>query len=275
MRVVWHGIILESLVISANHDRSSNMSGHSHWATIRRKKGAADAKRGQIYTRLAREIVLAAREGGGDADSNPALALAIDRARAQNMPKDNIERAIKRGTGESRDGAALEQIFYEGYGPHGIALMVEVVTDNRNRAVAEVRHQLTRGGGNMAEAGSVSWQFNRVASFSFEIAENNPDKIFELAVEAGADDVIFEKDTVEIVGPVESFKSISEALKRARISPDEAGLRMAATNEIELEDDQVLQILKLVEALEELDDVQNVYHNLKVPDSIWAQLEEA
>jgi YebC/PmpR family DNA-binding regulatory protein len=251
------------------------MSGHSHWATIRRKKGAADAKRGQIYTRLAREIVLAAREGGGDADSNPALALAIDRARAQNMPKDNIERAIKRGTGESRDGAALEQIFYEGYGPHGIALMVEVVTDNRNRAVAEVRHQLTRGGGNMAEAGSVSWQFNRVASFSFEIAENNPDKIFELAVEAGADDVIFEKDTVEIVGPVESFKSISEALKRARISPDEAGLRMAATNEIELEDDQVLQILKLVEALEELDDVQNVYHNLKVPDSIWAQLEEA
>jgi YebC/PmpR family DNA-binding regulatory protein len=251
------------------------MSGHSHWATIRRKKGAADAKRGQIYTRLAREIAMAAREGGGDPDSNPALALAIDRARAQNMPKDNIERAIKRGTGEGKEGIAIEQVYYEGYAPHGIALMVEVVTDNRNRAVAEVRHQLTRGGGNMAEAGSVSWQFNRVSSFSFEIGSHNPDTIFELAVEAGADDVIFEKDTVEIIGPVESFKAITDALKRYKIHPDEAGLRMAATNEIELEDDQALQILKLVEALEELDDVQNVFHNLKVPDSVWSMLEEA
>lgn len=251
------------------------MSGHSHWATIRRKKGAADAKRGQIYTRLAREITLAAREGGGDPDTNPALALAIERARAQNMPKDNIERAIKRGTGESKEGASLEQVYYEGYAPHGVAMMIEVVTDNRNRAVAEVRHQLTRAGGNMAEAGSVSWQFNRVASFSFELGDRNPDDIFELAVEAGADDVIFDKDTVEIIGPVESFKSISEALKKAKIQPDEAGLRMAATNEIELDHEQALQVLRLVEALEDLDDVQNVYHNLKVPDTVWAQLEEA
>jgi YebC/PmpR family DNA-binding regulatory protein len=251
------------------------MSGHSHWATIRRKKGAVDAKRGQIYTRLAREIVLAAREGGSDPNSNSALALAIDRARAQNMPKDNIERAIKRGTGESKEGGALEQVYYEGYGPHGIAMMIEVVTDNRNRAVAEVRHQLTRAGGNMADVGSVSWQFNRIASFSFELESHDPEKIFELAVEAGADDVNFENEAVEIVGPVESFKEISDALRKANIKPDEAGLRMAPSNEIELGDDQVLQVLRLVEALEELDDVQNVFHNLSVPDTVWALLEEA
>jgi YebC/PmpR family DNA-binding regulatory protein len=251
------------------------MSGHSHWATIRRKKGAADAKRGQIYTRLAREIVLAAREGGGDPDANASLALAIERARAQNMPKDNIERAIKRGTGDSKDGNELEQLYYEGYAPHGVALMIEVVTDNRNRAVAEVRHQLTRSGGSMAEAGAVGWQFNRITSFSFPLGHHNPDKVFEIAVESGADDVTFDDDQVEIIGPVNAFKSISEALKNAKIHPEEAGLRMQPTNELELGDSEALQVLRLVEALEELDDVQNVYHNLNVPDSVWAQLEEA
>jgi len=251
------------------------MSGHSHWATIRRKKGAADAKRGQIYTRLAREIVLAARDGGGDPDSNPSLALAIERARAQNMPKDNIERAIKRGTGDNKDGIVLEQIYYEGYAPHGVAIMIECVTDNRNRAVAEIRHQLSRAGGNMAEAGSVSWQFNRVASFSFGLDDRDPDQIFEIAVESGADDVTFDDDAVEIVGPVESFKSISEALKRANIHPDEAGLRMAPTNEIDLSDDETLQVMRLVEALEELDDVQDIFHNMHISDAVWALLEEA
>jgi YebC/PmpR family DNA-binding regulatory protein len=251
------------------------MSGHSHWATIRRKKGAADAKKGQIYTRLAREIVLAARDGGGDPDSNTRLALAIDRARAQNMPKDNIERAIKRGIGDGKDGNALEQVHYEGYAPHGVALMVEVVTDNRNRAVAEIRHQLSRAGGNMAEAGSVSWQFNRVTSFSFPVGDHSPDDIFELAVEAGADDVLFEGEAVEIIGPVDAFKSISDALKKIHVTPDEAGLRMVATNELELSDSETIQVLRLVETLEDLDDVQNVYHNLHVPDSVWAQLEEA
>ena len=251
------------------------MSGHSHWATIRRKKGAVDAKRGQIYTRLAREIVLAARDGGGDPDSNSSLALAIERARAQNMPKDNIERAIKRGTGESKDGGALEQIYYEGYAPHGIAMMIECVTDNRNRAVAEIRHQLSRAGGSMADVGSGSWQFQRGASFTFGLGDLDPDMIFELAVESGGDDVSFDDDAVEIVGPVESFKSITDALKKAKIHPDEAGLRMAPTNEIELRDDETLQIMRLVETLEELDDVQNVFHNMQVSDSIWAQLEEA
>lgn len=251
------------------------MSGHSHWATIRRKKGAADAKRGQVFTRLAREIVLAAREGGGDPDSNVRLALAIERARAQNMPKDNIQRAIQRGTGDSKEGNTLEELYYEGYAPHGVALMIEVITDNRNRSVSEIRHQLSRGGGSMAAAGSVSWQFNRMAIFSFSMEGKDSDKIFELAVEAGAEDVNFEDETAEIIGPVESFKSISTALAAAKIVPDEAGLRMVPTNEVDLPDDQTLQVLKLVEILEEMDDVQNVFHNMRVPDSVWAQLEEA
>jgi YebC/PmpR family DNA-binding regulatory protein len=250
------------------------MSGHSHWATIRRKKGAADAKRGQVFTRLAREIVLAAREGGGDPDSNVGLAIAIDKARSQNMPKDNIERAIKRGTGDSKEGGTLEQVFYEGYAPHGVALMVETVTDNRNRAVSDIRHALSRHGGNMAEAGSVAWQFNRIVAFSFPLDDHDPDKIFELAVEAGAEDVTFDTE-VEITGPLESFKSISESLRAAKIKPDEAGLRMVPTNEIELSDENTMQVLKLVETLEEMDDVQNVYHNMKVSDAVWAQLEEA
>ena len=161
------------------------MSGHSHWATIRRKKGAADAKRGQIFTRLAREIVMAAREGGGDPDSNFRLALAIEKARGGNMPKDNIERAIRRGTGEDKEGGTLEEVTYEGYGPHGVALMIECVTDNRNRAVAEIRHLLTRSGGTMAEAGAVSWQFKRASYFSFPASALNYDKAFELAVDAG------------------------------------------------------------------------------------------
>jgi len=191
------------------------------------------------------------------------------------MPKDNIERAIKRGTGDNKDGIVLEQIYYEGYAPHGVAIMIECVTDNRNRAVAEIRHQLSRAGGNMAEAGSVSWQFNRVASFSFGLDDRDPDQIFEIAVESGADDVTFDDDAVEIVGPVESFKSISEALKRANIHPDEAGLRMAPTNEIDLSDDETLQVMRLVEALEELDDVQDIFHNMHISDAVWALLEEA
>jgi YebC/PmpR family DNA-binding regulatory protein len=250
------------------------MSGHSHWATIRRKKGAADAKRGQAFTRLAREIVLAAREGGGDPDNNVGLAIAIDKARASNMPKDNIERAIKRGTGDSKEGGTLEQVFYEGYAPHGVALMVETVTDNRNRAVSDIRHALSRHGGSMAEAGSVSWQFNRIVAFSFPLDDHDPDKIFELAVEAGAEDVTFDTE-VEITGPIESFKSISESLRAAKIKPDEAGMRYVPSNEIELSDENTMQVLRLVEALEEMDDVQNVYHNMKVSDAVWAQLEEA
>ena len=251
------------------------MSGHSHWATIRRKKGAADAKRGQVFTRLAREIVIAAREGGGDPDSNMRLAFAIDRARAQNMPKDNIERAIKRGTGDAKEGNAYEEVMYEGYAQHGVALLITCVTDNRNRAVAEIRHVLNRYSGSMAEAGSVGWQFKRISYFSFPAEGHDPDAVFELAVEAGADDVTFEDGMVEIIGPVEAFKAVSDRLTSAHIHPEEAELRMTPNNELELTTDETLQGLKVVESLEELDDVHAVFHNLMMTDDVLAQFEEA
>jgi YebC/PmpR family DNA-binding regulatory protein len=249
------------------------MSGHSHWATIRRKKGAADAKRGQVFTRLAREIALAARSGGGDPGTNVSLEFAIARARAQNMPKDNIDRAIKRGTGESKEGGELEQVYYEGYANHGIALMIEVVTDNRNRAVAEIRHTLTRNGGTMAEAGSVGWQFNRVAFFSFPAEGQDQNKVFELAVEAGADDVIFDKNTIEIIGPVDSFKAISDSLTGAEIQPEDAGLRLIPKNEIELDPNATVQVMRTIEVLEDLDDVQQVFSNLTITEEAIAKLE--
>jgi len=251
------------------------MSGHSKWSTIKRKKGAADAKRGQLFTRLAREIAVATREGGGDPEANFRLRLAVDKARANNMPKDNIERAIARGTGDSKDGAAFEQVYYEGYGPHGIAFIIEVVTDNRNRAVADIRHVLNRYGGSLGEGGSVSWQFRRVAYFSLPAEAKDQDKIFELAVEAGADDVFFEDEIIEIIGEVELFKDISDQLEAAGIEPEEAGLRMIPNNEIALGATETVQVLKVIEALEDLDDVQDVYSNLNVSTEMLAQLEAA
>jgi YebC/PmpR family DNA-binding regulatory protein len=250
------------------------MSGHSHWATIRRKKGAADAKRGQVFTRIAREIVIAAREGGGDPGSNMRLQYAVDKARANNMPKDSIERAIKRGTGESKEGD-LYEISYEGYGPHGVAMIISCVTDNKNRSVSEIRHVLSRSGGSMAEAGSVAWQFKRSAYFSIPADGQDGDKIFEVAVEAGADDVIFDPETIEVIGPVESFKAIGDALKGANIHPDEAELRFLPSNPTELEVDETLQVMRVIEQLEELDDVQAVYSTLTISDAALAQLEAA
>jgi len=203
------------------------------------------------------------------------LQYAIDHARAQNMPKDNIERAIKRGTGDSKEGSALEEVVYEGYAPHGIAILIACVTDNRNRAVAEIRHILNRSGGSMAEAGSVAWQFKRVSYFSFPAKGQDTDKIFELAVEAGADDVIFEDETVEIIGPVEAFKELGDALRNNKIQPEEAELRFVPNNDVELSPEDTLQVLKVVEALEDLDDVQSVYSTLFISSAIMAQLEEA
>jgi YebC/PmpR family DNA-binding regulatory protein len=252
------------------------MSGHSKWSTIKRKKGAADAKRGQLFTRLAREISIAARQGGGDPDVNFRLRLAIDRARANNMPKDNIERAILKGTGEGKDGAVqIEEVMYEGYAPHGVAMLIECVTDNRNRAVAEIRHTLTRFGGSMGETGSVGWQFDRMAYFSFSLAEHDEDQIFELAVEGGADDVTFDDGVVEIVGDIDYFKAINDELEAAKIETDEAGLRMFPKNEIDLNSSDTAQVLRVVEALEELEDVQNVYSNLRITDEALQELETA
>jgi YebC/PmpR family DNA-binding regulatory protein len=255
--------------------KENDMSGHSKWSTIKRKKGAADAKRGAIFTRLAREIVLSAREGGSDPDANFRLRLAVDKARAENMPKDNIERAIKRGAGEDKDGAVFEQIMYEGYAPHGVAVLVETVTDNRNRTVSDLRHAFSKAGGNMAELGAVGWQFDRISYFSFPASEMNFDKAFELGIEASAIDVLEENGTIEIIAPVESFKIIADALHKAKVKPEEAGLRMSPKQEIELNAEDTVQVLRALETIEDLDDVQNVYSNLKVSDEAIAALEAA
>jgi YebC/PmpR family DNA-binding regulatory protein len=251
------------------------MSGHSKWSTIKRKKGAADAKRGAVFTRLTREIVMAARDGGSDPNGNFRLRLAVDKARSENMPKDNIERAVRRGAGEDKDAAAFEQISYEGYAPHGVAVMVECVTDNRNRTVAELRHALTKAGGTMGELGSVAWQFDRVAYFAFPSSAMNYDKAFELGIEAGANDVNDDNGTIEIIGPVDTFKDIADRLHAAGVQPEEAGLRMIPKQELELTVDQTLHVMKALESIEELDDVQNVFSNLKVSEEALAALEAA
>ena len=248
------------------------MSGHSKWSTIKRKKGAADAKRGKIFTRVTREILMAAKEGGGDLSNNVRLRLAIDKAKAVNMPKENIERAIKRGTGESKEGT-FDEVMYEGYAPHGIAVMIECVTENRNRTVAEIRHILNRANGTMGEQGSVSWQFNRVAYFSFPSESHDFDKVFELALEGGADDVSDDEETIEIIAPVESFKSISDLLLHAGISPEESELRMIPNQELELNVEQTVQVMRVLESLEELDDVVNVFSNLKISEEAMEAME--
>ena len=251
------------------------MSGHSKWSTIKRKKAVTDAKRGQLFTRLAREITIAARSGGGDSEVNFTLRLAIERAKSSNMPNDNIDRAVARGTGESKDGLTLEQVTYEGYAPNGVALIIEVVTDNRNRAVSDLRHILNKSGGSLGEGGSVAWQFTRTAYFTFAAAGHDQDSIFELAVEGGADDVVFDDEVIEILGPVDAFKEISDRLHAAGITTDEAELRMLPNQEIELNPEDTLKVMKVVEALEELDDVQNIYSNLQISDEALAKLEPA
>lgn len=249
------------------------MSGHSKWATIKRKKGAADAKRGQVFTRLTREIVMAAREGGGDMEANFRLRLAVEKARSSNMPKDNIERAIKRGTGESKEGEAFEQIYYEGYAPNGIAVIIDCVTENKNRTVSEIRHIMTRSGGSMGEAGSVSWQFKRVAYFSIPVKDLSFDKIFELAVEGGADDVIEEDGYFEVIGPVENFKRLSDKFREGKVEIEDGELRMIPNQMMDLSVEDTLQVLRAIDALEELDDVQHVFSNLNISPEALAALE--
>jgi YebC/PmpR family DNA-binding regulatory protein len=249
------------------------MSGHNKWSTIKRKKGAADAKRGQLFTRLAREIALAAREGGSDPEANFKLRLAIDRAKRESMPKENIDRAIKRGTGEGKDTTEIERITYEGYASNGIAVMVDCLTENRNRTVAEIRHVLSHSGGSMAELGAVSWQFDHICYFSIPAKGIDFDKIFELAVEGGADDVTEDDDYYEISGPLEAFKGISDKLKEAGIEPEEAELRFQAKQEMELDTDKTLKVMHVIEMLEDLDDVQNVFSNLSMSEEALSELE--
>ena len=249
------------------------MSGHSHWATIKRKKGAADAKKGKIFTRIAREIVIAAREGGGDPDMNVRLGLAIDKAKAANMPKDSIERAIKRGTGDDKEGVNFEEMLYEGYAANGVALMIECVTENRNRTVAELRHILSKAGGGLGDPGSVSWQFDRMTYFAIPSEGHNFDTIFELAVEAGADDVQQDNDLIEIYGAPSSFKIIADHLNQANIKPEESGIRFLPKQEVSLDTEKTLKVMKTIEDLEELDDVQNIYSNLDISEEAIQSLE--
>lgn len=249
------------------------MSGHSHWATIRRKKGAADAKKGKIFTRLAREIVIAAREGGGDPNMNVRLELAIDKAKAANMPKDSIERAVKRGTGEDKEGVDFEEITYEGYASNGVALMIECVTENRNRTVAELRHVLSRSGGSMGDPGSVSWQFDRMTYFAIPGDKYDFDKIFEIAVEAGAEDISQDDDTIEIFGKPHSFHKIADHLTKANIKPEESGIRFLPKQEISLDVEDTVKVMKIIEAIEEMDDVLNIYSNLDITEEAIEAME--
>jgi YebC/PmpR family DNA-binding regulatory protein len=199
----------------------------------------------------------------------------VDKARAENMPKDNIERAIKKGTGEDKDSAVWEEITFEGYGPHGSALMVTCVTDNRNRTVPDIRHAFSKYGGNMAEQGAVAWQFDRKSYFALPSSQLSFDKAFELGINVGADDVVDGDDTIEIYGPVEAFKTIADALHATNVHPNEAGLRMIAKQEMELDVESTLKFMRMVEAIEEMDDVQDVFHNVKVSDEALAALEAA
>jgi YebC/PmpR family DNA-binding regulatory protein len=250
------------------------MSGHSKWKTIQHKKAATDAKRGKMFTRLAREIAIAAREGGGDPDVNFNLRLAVDKAKAANMPKDNIERAIKRGTGELK-GEELAEVVYEGYAPNGVALLVQVLTDNKNRTVADVRRILTRLGGTMAEAGAVAWQFERKGYIAVAPDGIDQDALFETAVEAGADDVVFSKDLVEVFAEVSDFQAVRQALANAGIEFETVELAMIPKTPMQLGEKETLQVMGVIEDLEELDDVQQVYSNLDISDEVMAKYEAA
>lgn len=247
------------------------MSGHSKWSTIKHKKAATDAKRGKVFTRIAKELTMSAREGGGDSEMNNRLALAIAKAKAANMPKDNIERSIKRGTGELEGGELLE-LMYEGYATNGVGLLIEVVTDNKRRAVADVRHALSKYGGTMAASGAVAWQFTRKGYLT--VTESvDEDEIFMVAAEAGADDLEFSDGLAEIYVEVEAFQAVQVALKDAGIKVSEASLIYDPNNAIELETRPTLQVMALIEKLEDVDDVQNVYSALDISDDAIAAME--
>lgn len=248
------------------------MSGHSKWSTIKHKKAATDKKRAKLFTTIAKEITIAAREGGGDIDFNPRLGLAVDKAKSANMPKDNIERAIKRGTGEL-EGGQLEENLYEAYGPNGIGILIEVVTDNRNRAIADVRHIVSKNGGNMAESGAVGWQFTRKGYIAIT-DEVDEDELFLVAAEAGADDVQFGEAT-EIYAELDVFQDVQKALRQSGYRLEEANLIYDPNNTIELSAEETMQVMKFIEAVEELDDVQNVHSTLEISDEAIAAMDEA
>ncbi len=245
------------------------MSGHSKWSTIKRKKAAEDAKRGRVFTRVAREITVAARNGGGDPNANAALRLAIEKARSANMPKDNIERAIKRGTGEL-EGGQLEEVCYEGYGPHSVALLVKCLTDNRNRTLSEVRRVFNRCGGNLAEAGAVAWMFDTKGYIAVARDDLDPDDIFLMAVDAGADDVEVGDDFVEVYTEPADLHWVREGLAGRGLTIEDAELSQVPRTIMALGEKETRQLMNMIETLEELDDVQQVYSNLDISEEILA-----
>ncbi len=248
------------------------MSGHSKWSTIKRKKGAADAKRGKIFTKLIREIATAARMGGGDPNANPRLRLAVDKARAANMPKDNIDRAIKKGTGEGDDGSRYEEVVYEGYGPGGVAILLETLTDNRNRTVGDVRHVLTKHGGNLGESGCVSFLFEKKGAITFErAAVADGDALLEAALEAGAEDVEEGEEALQVLTTPSDFESVRSALGEAGFDAADAEITMEPSTTVKLEGSDAESMLKLADALEDLDDVQNVFSNFDISDDELAK----
>ncbi len=250
------------------------MSGHNKWSSIKHRKGAVDAKRGKIFTKLIKEITVAARQGGGDADANPRLRTAIAAAKAVNMPKDNIERSIKRGTGEL-EGVSYEELFYEGYGPGGVAVMVDILTDNRNRTAADIRHIFNKGNGNLGENGCVAWIFDTKGLIVFEKKDVDEEELFDLALESGADDVeeITEDGTFEVLTTPENFETVKQAFDEKGWVYISAEVTKIPQNTVKLEGKAAEQMLRLMEKLEDSDDVQNVYANFDIDVELIEQLQ--
>ena len=247
------------------------MAGHSKWANIQHRKGAQDKKRGKLFTKLIREITVAAKMGGSDIDANPRLRVAVDKAKAQSMPKDNIERAVRRGAGEM-DGADYHEIRYEGYGPGGTAVMVDCLTDNRNRTVAEIRHAFTKFGGSLGADGSVNYLFNQVGQLIFP-AGSDEDVVMEAAIDAGAEDVIAEEDgSLEVLTSPGDFEQVRDAMIAAGIDPEHAQVTMRASTSAELDIKEATSMIKMVDMLEGLDDVQEVYSNADISEEVLAQI---
>jgi YebC/PmpR family DNA-binding regulatory protein len=246
------------------------MSGHSKWSTIKRKKGAADAKRGKLFTKLIKEITIAAREGGGDPNGNPRLRLAIDNAKFANMPADNIERAIKKATGELQ-GVTYHELTYEGYGPGGVAILVDVATDNKNRTVAEVRHLFSRHSGSLGETGSVAWMFEKKGIITLPAQNKSEEDVLDIILEAGAEDLQKDEGFFEITAPIESFEQVRKALINSKIEIENAALQWISKNTISSSGEDAEKVLKLIEALEDCDDVQNVYSNADIDEAVIKQ----
>lgn len=248
------------------------MSGHSKWSTIKRKKGANDAKRGKIFSKLIKEITVAARQGGGDPEGNPRLRSAIAAAKAENMPKDNISRAIGKGTGGG-DGETYEEILYEGYGPGGVAILVECMTDNRNRTVADVRHYFSKSNGNLGENGCVAWMFDKKGQILVDRETITEDELMDKAIEAGAEDVIEDENEFQIIIDAEEFNDVRDALEEQGVTFIEASISMIPKNTIEVSEEKVaVSLLKLLENLEDHDDVQKVHANFDIDSELMEQL---